>query len=115
MGAGCLLVGIFKLIAAITYMRTTELAVTDRRVIGKWGFIQRDTIEQRLEKVDSTIVHQSMFGRLMDFGDIVVHGSGTTQTPIRMIVNPLSFRKAVDVGTAAFESRRTDTFSLQAN
>ncbi|HSZ12060.1 MAG TPA: PH domain-containing protein [Rhizomicrobium sp.] len=105
LGGLCILVAIIKSLRDLIYSRTTELAVTNRRVIGKWGLIRRDTIEQRLDTMDATLVHQSIFGRIFDFGTIVVRGSGTTNTPIQMIANPLGFKKAVDVAAAEFESR----------
>jgi uncharacterized membrane protein YdbT with pleckstrin-like domain len=74
---------------------TTEIAVTDRRVIFKRGFIRRDTIEMAIEKVESVDVNQSLLGRLFDFGDITVHGTGTGLAPIRNIDAPLDFRSHI--------------------
>jgi uncharacterized membrane protein YdbT with pleckstrin-like domain len=104
-GTLLILFGLAKIISAAIYRFTTELAVTDRKVIGKWGLVRRNTIEQRLDKVDATIVQQSIFGRMLDFGNITVKGSGTTSTPIKMISHPIEFKKAVDVATSEFENR----------
>jgi uncharacterized membrane protein YdbT with pleckstrin-like domain len=111
-GAIFALAGLVNLVRDFIYAHTTELAVTDRRVIGKWGLIRRDTIEQRLDKVDATLVHQSILGRMFDFGTITVRGSGTTNTPIRMVTNPLAFRKAVDLAASEFETRTKRTGTL---
>ncbi|WP_439572873.1 PH domain-containing protein [Phreatobacter sp.] len=83
--------------------RTTELAVTSRKVVAKWGFIARSTIEQRLEKVDSVAVDQTFLGRVLDFGNVTVHGTGINATPIKMIADPLAFRRKVE---QAIEARR---------
>ncbi len=77
---------------------TTELAVTNRRVIHKTGFIQRHTIEMSRAQVESIDVDQSVLGRMFDFGDIVVHGTGTTPEPFRFIADPLRFRSAITAG-----------------
>ena len=77
---------------------TTELAVTNRRVIHKRGLVQRHTIEMSRGQVESVDVDQSILGRLMNFGDIVVHGTGTTPEPFRFIANPLRFRSAITAG-----------------
>src|SRR6185503_17079829 len=45
------IVGLFILIAAWIKYRTTEFAVTDRRVIAKTGLISRRTVEMFLDKV----------------------------------------------------------------
>jgi uncharacterized membrane protein YdbT with pleckstrin-like domain len=77
---------------------TTELAVTNRRVIHKRGLIQRHTIEISRNQVESVDVDQSVLGRIMNFGDIVVHGTGTTPEPFRFIADPLRFRSAITAG-----------------
>ncbi len=74
---------------------TTEVAVTDRRVILKHGFIRRQTIEMNMDKVESIDVDQSILGRIFDFGDITVHGTGSGLEPMHMIARPLAFRNAV--------------------
>jgi uncharacterized membrane protein YdbT with pleckstrin-like domain len=74
---------------------TTEIAITDRRIILKTGFIRRDTIEMSVDKVESVDVRQSIFGRLLNFGDIIVRGTGAGFAPLRNIDNPLEFRSHV--------------------
>ncbi len=81
---------------------TTELAVTSNRVIAKLGVIKRDTLELNLTKVESLQVQQGIFGRLLDFGTVIVRGTGGTPTPIPSISKPLEFRRvalqAIDAG-----------------
>jgi uncharacterized membrane protein YdbT with pleckstrin-like domain len=77
---------------------TTELAVTDRRVIFKRGFIRRHTIEMNMDKVESVDVDQSLGGRILGYGDIVVHGTGSSVEPFRRIGKPLEFRNHVTAG-----------------
>lgn len=74
---------------------TTEIAITDRRIILKTGFIRRDTIEMSVEKVESIDVNQSLLGRLFDYGDITVRGTGAGFAPLRKIHAPLTFRSHV--------------------
>jgi uncharacterized membrane protein YdbT with pleckstrin-like domain len=74
---------------------TTEIAITDRRVIFKRGFIRRDTIEMSLEKVESVDVNQSLLGRLFDYGNVTIRGTGTGFAPLRSIDSPLEFRSHV--------------------
>ena len=74
---------------------TTEIAVTDRRIIYKRGFIRRHTIEMNMDKVESVDVEQSMLGRIFDYGDILVHGTGVGLEPLQMIESPIELRNAV--------------------
>ncbi|GAB4411474.1 MAG: hypothetical protein OHK0032_07420 [Thermodesulfovibrionales bacterium] len=84
---------LFWAAAAIRYL-TTELAITNKRVIAKFGFIRRSTIEINLQKIESIQVHQGILGRIFNFGSIVVSGAGNPQAPIPGISNPLQFRRA---------------------
>ncbi len=88
--------GALHLLGAWLTRITTELAVTNRKVIGKWGLISRRTIEQRLEKIDSIEVEQTILGRILGYGTVEVRGSGVTMTPLRMIGAPLTFRRRVE-------------------
>jgi uncharacterized membrane protein YdbT with pleckstrin-like domain len=74
---------------------SSEIAVTDRRIIFKEGLIRRETTEMNMTKVESVNVDQSILGRLLDYGDITVRGTGAGLSPLRMIQNPLAFRNAV--------------------
>jgi uncharacterized membrane protein YdbT with pleckstrin-like domain len=74
---------------------TTEVAVTDKRIIYKRGFISRYTIEMHLDKVESVDVDQSVLGRIFGYGDIMVHGTGASLEPLRNIESPIEFRNYV--------------------
>lgn len=86
-------VGLVLLIWAYVRYKTTEFAVTDRRIIAKTGLISRSTVELFLDKVEALHVDQSVPGRLLDFGTITIRGTGTTLEPIRDISAPLELRK----------------------
>jgi uncharacterized membrane protein YdbT with pleckstrin-like domain len=74
---------------------TTELAITDRRVVAKTGLIARNTNELNRAKIEGVDVQQSILGRLLDYGTISVRGTGGSIAPIPRISNPIAFRKAV--------------------
>lgn len=77
--------------AAIRYF-STELVITDKRVIAKFGLIRRKTIELNIPKVESVMVDQGFLGRLCNYGSIVVSGAGNPQAKIPGISEPLDFR-----------------------
>ena len=86
--------GLVFLIQAYIRYKTTELAITSKRVIVKVGFIRRNTVEINLAKVESVQVDQDVLGRLFDFGTLIIGGAGDPQAPIRGISSPMAFRKA---------------------
>ena len=86
-------VGLFFLIAAWVRMKSTEIAITNKRIIAKFGFISRNTVEINLDKVEALRVEQSMWGRFLNYGTILISGVGSTIDPIRSIADPLVFRR----------------------
>ena len=87
--------GFMSLVMAWFRRWTTEVAVTDRRIIYKHGFIRRHTVEMNMDKVESVDVDQTVFGRMFDYGDITVRGTGSGIEPLRKIDSPIQFRNAV--------------------
>src|SRR5947199_5742449 len=74
---------------------TTELAVTDRRVIYKSGLLSRHTLEMNRSKVESVDVDQSVLGRLFSFGTIVLRGNGGSLGSGRVVRVALTVRSHI--------------------
>ncbi len=91
------LVGIVLLLIVYVQKKCTELAVTNKRLIAKKGFIQRNTVEINLKKIESTQVHQGLMGRMFNFGTIIVSGTGHGNAPIKYIANPLEFKRRLSM------------------
>jgi uncharacterized membrane protein YdbT with pleckstrin-like domain len=86
--------GLIFLIKAWIRYRTTELAVTTRRVIVKTGLIRRSTVEININKVESIQVDQDILGRMFNHGTLIMSGAGSPQAPISGISDPMAFRRA---------------------
>jgi len=80
-------------IAPLIDFLTSEFAITNKRIIIKVGFISRRTLEMNLGKVESVNVDQSILGRILGYGTIVINGTGGTKEPFSNISAPLEFRK----------------------
>ena len=93
--AAAFLIGAVLLVEHWWRRYTTEVAVTDRRVIYKVGFIKRRTIEMHMDKIESVDVDQSILGRLLNYGDITIRGTGVGIEPLHNIDAPLEFRNQV--------------------
>ena len=87
--------GALHLLAAWIRRQTTEIAVTDRRVIYKVGLLSRRTIEMNMDKVESVDVRQDLFGRMLDYGTVVIRGTGAGIEPLTSIATPLALRNAI--------------------
>jgi uncharacterized membrane protein YdbT with pleckstrin-like domain len=95
LAVACLLVGLLLAFRAWFIRWITEIAITDRRVIYAHGFIQRHSVEVHMDKIESVDVDQTALGRLLDYGDVTIHGTGTTLEPLRDVDQPIEFRNQV--------------------
>jgi len=91
--AALTVIGVIIIMVALIRRGTTELVLTDRRIIAKRGFIARATVEMSLAKVESLHVNQGLIGRMLDFGDVTVVGTGSSLEPLRGICGPLELRR----------------------
>jgi uncharacterized membrane protein YdbT with pleckstrin-like domain len=99
---GVLVTGLHALVERMT----SEFAVTNKRVLIKTGLIRRHSLETLLGKVESIGVSQSILGRILGFGTIVISGTGGSKEPFHRIANPMMFRRRVQEQIATREERR---------
>ena len=90
-----LFIAIIDFIPKFVRYITSEYGVTNKRVIVKTGFIRVNSSDNFLQKVENIQVNQSIWGRILGYGTIVIIGTGGTQEPFCLIHNPLMFRKQV--------------------
>jgi uncharacterized membrane protein YdbT with pleckstrin-like domain len=91
----------FALIAwvrAFYFRRSTEIVITDKRVLVKKYLIARQTQEMNLSKVETVDLRQSILQRLLGTGYIMVVGAGGSLEPIGPVSTPVQMRNAIVVG-----------------
>jgi uncharacterized membrane protein YdbT with pleckstrin-like domain len=90
-----LIIGIFQLLNSWIRRQTTEISVTDRRVIYKTGLVSRRTVEMNMDKVESVDVSQGVLGRVFDYGTVVIRGTGAGLEPLSRVAAPIALRNAI--------------------
>jgi uncharacterized membrane protein YdbT with pleckstrin-like domain len=100
------IIGLILLVAAagtlaygIVKRNATEMAVTNKRVLIKTGLASRRTLDIMLSRVESIGVEETVIGRLLSYGTVVVRGTGGTPEAFVMIDRPQEFRRAVQEQT----------------
>ena len=91
---------LFWIAAALRYI-TTELAFTNKRVIAKFGFISRRTIELNLTKVESVQVNQGILGRVF----LISHN---VQPPSKTVRAAAAWRPGRRAGASGWTTGRND-------
>ncbi|MFB3897109.1 MAG: PH domain-containing protein [bacterium] len=93
-GILCIISSVMFIAKWIQYI-SSEFGVTNSRVLIKVGFISRHSLELLLTKVEGIGVDQSITGRILNYGTIIVSGTGGTKEAFALIAHPLEFRKKV--------------------
>lgn len=88
----------------ITYIGS-ELVITDKRILIKVGFIRRKTLEMFISKIESISINQGIIGRFLDFGTVVIRGTGGSAEPFKRIAHPLQFRNFAQLIQSHVEAR----------
>jgi len=94
-GASGALIGLVWAFVHYIEVMTSEFAVTSSRLIFKVGLISRYTTELLLAKVESIGVQQGLIGRLLNYGDLTVTGTGGAREVFRRVRDPIGFRNHV--------------------
>ena len=94
-GAAVALIGLVWAFVHYVQVMTSEFAVTTSRLIFKVGLISRYTTELLLAKVESIGVQQGLIGRLLNYGDLTVTGTGGAREVFRRVRDPIGFRNHV--------------------
>jgi uncharacterized membrane protein YdbT with pleckstrin-like domain len=91
----CAVAGLILLIGSTIRQSSTELAITNRRLIAKYGAISRSTFEIMIGRVTGVNFEQTMMGRILGYGTVLVHGAGGDISPFDVLSNPQLFQRAL--------------------
>jgi len=75
---------------------TTEIAVTNRRLIYKRGLVARHVGEMSIDRIEGVNVLQGILGRLLNYGRVAVRGMGVGEVVLPPIEDPIAFRLSIE-------------------
>lgn len=73
---------------------TTELTLTNTRVIGKTGIIKTESLDSKLDKVQSVAVKNGLWGKIFGYGTVCITTAGSVVN-FKDISKPEKFKQAV--------------------
>lgn len=102
----CIFLGIYMTILGIIRKVSIDMGITSRRVVLKEGLLHTDTDELSFNDIESIYIHQSPFGKLMDYGNITFNGMSFHNTKreivFRWVTNPSKIRRIALAGLDAY-------------
>jgi len=105
--------GVYEFLDDIIEKAVTEVAITTRRVIFKRGWLNLRIEQVNIERVLGCNVSQTPLGRIFNYGQVQVMGTGIDQIDLpRLIARPNDFRRALD---ESFDRHAVRIRTTQAN
>ena len=74
---------------------TTEFAVSKQRVLRKQGYIQVQTADLLVSRIESVQLQQSILGSMLGYGTVMVNGTGGDRLVYLNINDPAAFRQKI--------------------
>ncbi|MBQ8676995.1 MAG: PH domain-containing protein [Alphaproteobacteria bacterium] len=75
---------------------SVEMAVTNYRVVYKIGVLNVRTEELVNDRIEAVSVRQSIMGRILNYGDILFSGTGTSKVVFRKVYAPWWIKSQVE-------------------
>jgi membrane protein YdbS with pleckstrin-like domain len=93
--------GLVIFVAMMMPIWTTEIGVTNHRFIFKRGWLHRTTDELQLSSIEEVNLEQGAVGRLLNYGRLVLHGTGVNDIKLPPLADPVGLRRALQEGMGA--------------
>lgn len=91
-----LLIPLFKAIQYNINFATTEFAVTNKKVVEKYGWTSVHCDEMRLEKIENVTINQTFFGRMFNYGNVCIQGANRNNITFSNVKDVNEIKKAIN-------------------
>lgn len=109
------LCGLLILANHLIILMTTEIVVTSFRFVYKTGLISRQTQEVSLGKIEEITLRQSIWGRLLDYGHLVLRGTGVGVIELPALDNPIQLRRLIENARSSVRNRTSHSDDENGN
>ena len=77
------------------FYRTIEQGITNKRLILKKGIISRNTEEMQIAAIETVVITQGVFGRILGYGMVKVTGRGDSEIKFEYVDDPLAVKRRI--------------------
>lgn len=88
--------GLMSFAQMMVIKATTEIAITNTRLVYKRGLIARNVGEISVDRIEGVNVLQTVLGRIFNYGRLAIRGMGIGEVVLPPIQDPIAFRKAIE-------------------
>ncbi len=90
------IVALLTFIYALLLKKFLLLTVTNHRIFFRSGLIKVDTVQVRLDRVESVEIQRTLTGQLLGYGTVVLTGTGSRYSYIPYLANAAELRNVID-------------------
>jgi uncharacterized membrane protein YdbT with pleckstrin-like domain len=88
--------GLMSFAQMMVIKATTEIAITNTRLVYKRGLVARNVGEISIDRIEGVNVLQSVLGRIFNYGRLAIRGMGIGEVVLPPIEDPIVFRQAIE-------------------
>jgi uncharacterized membrane protein YdbT with pleckstrin-like domain len=96
-----LVIGVAVWLSIMVPIWTTEIGVTNQRIVYKQGLLNISTNELQLRSIEEVRFNQDFWGRLFNFGKLEIHGTGDDAIYLPAVADPIGLRAALQEAVGA--------------
>ena len=105
---GILIIGIVFFIYEMLRLKTTEFAVTNRRIVMKEGILSAHVDQLSLSSIEGADLDQGIIGRLFGFGTLEIEGRGEGEIRFPPMAAPGQFLRAANTASEEHDVASVD-------
>ena len=95
---GILLIGsgaLWAILNLMTYL-TSSITISNTAVLFQSGILVKNTLEIPFTKIESIDIRQNIVGSLLDYGSVMITGTGGTRNVLNYVMQPLTCRRLIE-------------------
>lgn len=96
LGFWLLFIPTIKAIKLTVSYKTTEMVITNKKAIEKYGWIKVHCDEMGLDKIENVTVDFSFWGRIFGYGNVHIQGTNRNNVNFIGVKNPEQVRKIIN-------------------
>ena len=90
------ILGLLSFAQMMVQKATTEIAITNTRLVYKRGLVARSVGEISIDRIEGVNVLQTILGRIFGYGRLAIRGMGVGEVILPPIEDPIAFRKSIE-------------------
>ena len=106
-GGVILLMDLYPVYVATVFYLTTHLILTDKKVLGRTGFLSRNWTQLNLNRLETAYLQEPIVGRWLGYSTVIVRGTGSGSIAFPYILDGEIFVQMLEKMIAEKEEKET--------